>query len=291
MRIDRRGGEPIVVHRLDVAEPFAVWTPMHWLPDGTMIYAQTGVDPDQPGNRIWRVEVDGGKARKVVAGGLDDEIPLAAVAGVRSELASVYSVRRLAEAAFDVTAPVFWLADLTDGSTMAVPSIDLATGEPAVDDAESIDASTIAWPLTPIALSPDGTAGLIAYRAGEDLAFGTIDTASGEVTLLEQRTPFRPTPPVPTVWATNDTVLLLGAPGTATLLSLDAQPDSAAGRWLPSGRRWGRQGVICRPLFPGVRPGFHGVGGRVAARECRRHCGVITVRSRGRVAGLRPRRR
>ncbi len=220
MRVDRAGGEPVEIHRLDIAEPFAVWTPMQWLADDTILYAQTAIDVDEPTNGIWRLPLDGGEPVRLKLG-FDDEIPGAVVATARSEHLSVLSLPLLTQS-LDPAVTKFWVAGL-DGSTQPVLNLDSATGAAVTPDEladDPGDAFTLASPITPAGLSPHGETGLVAYRDGEQLAFALLATSTGDVELLDFRVPFVPTDPTPPQWASNDLVLLRGTPGTALLLTL-----------------------------------------------------------------------
>ena len=90
MRVDRSGGDPVEVHRLDVDEPFAVWTPMHWLADDTIIYAQTSSDVEEPTNGIWRLPLDGGTPVRLKLGDVDE--PGLVVGAARGDYLSVLSL-------------------------------------------------------------------------------------------------------------------------------------------------------------------------------------------------------
>jgi Tol biopolymer transport system component len=199
MRVGSRGGEPAVVLRLDDG-PYAVRTPMHWLPDDTLLYAQS-IDP--PDNEIWRVAVEGGKPRLLIPAGTYDFPVIAAAAG---EVASIYTFQ-LAESAGQGT-PQFWLANLTDGSTR--PVLDLQAGN-----------ESIGSPVAPTALSPDGATAFATFAAGADLVFATIETATGDIEVLDRRTANDGVLRVPTQWATNDTVLVFQSENSAMLIALD----------------------------------------------------------------------
>lgn len=220
MRVDRNGGEPVELHRLDVDEPFAVWTPMHWLADDTILYAQTAVDVDEPTNGIWRLPLDGGEPVRLKLGDVDE--PGVVVAASRGESLSLLSLPLVTQST-DPAVTKFWIAGL-DGSTRPVLNLDPDTGVAVTPDEiadEPADVLTLAWPITPAGLSPEGDNGLVAYRDGEQLAFALVDAATGDVGLLEFRVPFVPTDPTPPQWVANDLVLLRAAPGNALLLTLE----------------------------------------------------------------------
>ena len=220
MRIDRSGGDPVEVHRLDVAEPFAVWTPMHWLADDTIIYAQTSSDVEEPTNGIWRLPLDGGTPVRLKLGDVDE--PGLVVGAARGDYLSVLSLPLVTQST-DPAMTKFWIAGL-DGSTVPVLNVDPATGAPVTPDEiadDPGDVMTLAWPITPVGLSPDGEAGLVAYRDGDELAFSHVDPSTGDLGPLEFRVPFVPTDPTPPQWAANDVALLRGPPGNALLLTLE----------------------------------------------------------------------
>ena len=91
MRVDRDGGDPVLIHRLDVAAPFAVWTPMYWLADGTIIYAQTAADLDEPSNGIWRLRLDGSLPSRLKLDNAE-EMPGAAIAAAGGDNLSLVSL-------------------------------------------------------------------------------------------------------------------------------------------------------------------------------------------------------
>src|SRR5690606_28311125 len=66
MRIDRTGGEPVAIVTPEIEEPMAVWMPMHWLPDDTILYSLVSMRPDEPLNGVWRVGVDGTGAEQLI---------------------------------------------------------------------------------------------------------------------------------------------------------------------------------------------------------------------------------
>ena len=215
MRVDRGGGDPVEIHRLDIDELFAVWTPMHWLADDTILYAQTAVDVDDPTNGIWRVTLDGGAPVRLKLAAADD-VPGAAIAASRGEHLSVVSLSLLSET-FDPAVTKFWIASL-DGSTRPVLNVDpdAGTAVPADEIADEPDgAFTLAWPVTPAGLSPSGETGLVTYRDGEQLAFALLGTSTGDLQLLDFRVPFVPTDGTPPQWAANNLVLVHGLPGNA----------------------------------------------------------------------------
>ncbi|HET9548116.1 MAG TPA: hypothetical protein VFO97_09785 [Desertimonas sp.] len=223
MRVDRGGGDPVPIHRLDVDEPFAVWTPMHWLADDTILYAQTAVDVEDSANGIWRVALDGGTPSRLKLDSSEEELPGAAIAGARGDSLSLVSLVLVGQAG-DPTVTRFWTAGL-DGSTHPILNVDPDTGAAVPSDDVSIDESaegfTLAWPVTPAGLSPTGDTGLVAYRDGDQLAFALLEPSTGDHQLLELRIPFVPTDATPPQWAANDLALLRGPPGNALVLTLE----------------------------------------------------------------------
>lgn len=214
LRGDRAGGEPVNVVTMSLNDPWLVWLPMYWLPDDTIVYSRTAVDPEDPDNGIWRVGPDGATPEMLVPGALGADIPSGAVAdlGPASGTMSIYSPTRL-QAAQGYEDPIFWFGDLADGSVTMLPLFDLDAGTP-LPSPLGLNESTrgsLAFPNSPAALSPDGTTAFVSYRSsGGDSYLATIDVATGEITKLDAGIEVRP---VVAQWAGNDTVLAQGSGG------------------------------------------------------------------------------
>jgi WD40 repeat protein len=197
MRIARSGGEPTEILRLDVDQAFAVWLPLTWLPDDTLLYTVIARDPREAAalDGVWQVGVDGADPRQVVPGNAEAEIPVALVGDVdpAGTTALVYSFSLLREFMFGLDRPLFWLVDLADGTREPIPAPPGDGPEPA----RVIGAT----------FSPDGESVLLVTMVpGLGWGLAVLDVATREITVLpgEPIEPFRPGAPQ---WAANDTVL------------------------------------------------------------------------------------
>lgn len=209
MVIDRAGGEPAELLPLDVEEPLAIWMPMHWLPDGMLLYSQIARDVGDPRNGVWKLNVDDGSSPlQIVPGGEEAEIPGPRISDTADGHAIVYSYWLMGRFEADAQTPLFWLVDVAAGerTSITVPG----------GDARIIDAG----------FSPDGSTALLVTAApAEGARLMILDVASGEITPLDttsRDTPFAAGPPQ---WATNDTVLLL-VPGAGDPLLLTLEPEA-----------------------------------------------------------------
>jgi Tol biopolymer transport system component len=193
MRIDRAGGEPVEVLPLDVDEPFAIWLPMHWLPDGTLLYSQMAHELGDPRNGVWKVGVDDGSSPLQIAPGAEEsDIPGPTISAVdpASGTAIVYSYLLAGQFGAGADQPLFWLVDLATGDRSPLPT--------PPGDARVIAAG----------FAPDGGTILLVTMSSEGAVLMTMDPATGEVAPLDpvlRDMTFRPVAPQ---WAANNTVLL-----------------------------------------------------------------------------------
>ncbi len=204
MVIDRAGGEPVDLLPLDVEEPLAIWMPMHWLPDGTLLYSQMARDVEDPRNGVWKIGVDdGANPLQIVPGGEESEVPGPWISDATGDHAIVYSYWLMGQFAFDADQPLFWLADVATGERDALA----APG----GDAWILDAG----------FSPDGETALLVTRSPEGARLVVLDVASGEIAPLDPAPRDMAFAPGSPQWAANDTVLLQ-TPSGPVLLTLES---------------------------------------------------------------------
>jgi WD40 repeat protein len=209
MRIDRDGGALGEIHRLPVPEPFVVWMPMAWLPDGNLYLSQLSMDLHDDRNGIWRVPVDGGAAELVLPGSELSDVPGPYISSIDAErgVAIVHSYYLLGSWTIEIDRPLFW-------------RVDLATGEKTSLEPEGVGDPRSAVPprVVTAAFSPDGAA-VIAWaqvpQAGYALVI--IDTETGATTELEVATLQESIMPIQPQWTTNGRVVFAVPTGPVVL--------------------------------------------------------------------------
>ncbi len=195
MWVDRAGGDPVEILTLDDEEPFAVETPMFWLPDDTLLYSRRSREPSRT-DGVWRVEIDGGSGPlQLVPGGASASVPRSTIGdvGEASGMAIVYSDTRRS-APQSEGEPEFWVLALDSGilTPFPVPPVDPGM-YPRVADAT---------------FAPGGLSILLVVTSLLGQSLMVMDTASGEMSELGAQPSeqfYRPGAPQ---WAVNDTVLL-----------------------------------------------------------------------------------
>jgi hypothetical protein len=196
MVIDRAGGEPVELVALDVEAPHAVWTPMFWLADDSLVYSVNALDLADSDNGVWRVGVDDGSSpAQVIPGGAGADIPAALVVDVVGDEAVVYSWSLMRNYPREGGVTAFWSVDLASGERMPLPE---PPSEPDMLFARRvIDAS----------FSPDGGTMLVVTDASQGPLLMTMDVATGTLVPLDGAPRNGAILPVTPQWATNDTVL------------------------------------------------------------------------------------
>lgn len=117
MTIAREGGAPEL--RFIIADdlPLAVFTPMHSLADGSLLYAVTTTGVNDPETGLWLL--DGGDASQVMPGSGDDAYPMPAIAdvaeGAGGTMIAGYSLTAISQ--FNMDKPFSFLLDLESGET------------------------------------------------------------------------------------------------------------------------------------------------------------------------------
>lgn len=227
MRIDRTGGEPVAIVTPEIEEPMAVWMPMHWLPDDTILYSLVSMRPDEPLNGVWRVGVDGTGAEQLIPGDADSDIPAAMVADLSAdgEMVSVFSPLLLGQFSVSWDQPIFWLGSLHDGARQPLPLYDAEEGvalDPASVEPSDANGHPLTFPVSPAAFSPDGSSALAIYRDVEDgFVLATVDLARGEVAILSAWPEEAALLPMQPQWADNGTVLVQAESGPVLLTMRD----------------------------------------------------------------------
>lgn len=163
--IDRAGGEPQERFVVSGQEPFIIYSPMHWLEDGTVIFSVLHADPGDKQNGVWRLTASGGVER-IVAGDETAEIPMPFVNDVSPDgtLATVFSLSGASQFANDGV-PVFFIVNLETGETHPVeaanPAVGIRIGSAGtfLPDGQSVLSVQMNGNRTALVLSgPDGTA-------------------------------------------------------------------------------------------------------------------------------------
>jgi Tol biopolymer transport system component len=197
LRIDRAGGEPQVLAELTTESPWGVMYPMFEVAGGTLVFAISPADPNNPNEGIWMLEA-GGEPIQIVAGtGLAD-FPYAR--------------------AVDAT-------DSPDGVLISGWSISLAGQgmglEPYafVANAESGDVVTLGPGMTPVRFGPDGVSTIAIVVEGNDGVL-TVTAPDGEVSSMGPvpRSRFEQTRGLD--WASNNTVFLCSGLSSGHLVTL-----------------------------------------------------------------------
>ncbi|MGC4106835.1 MAG: hypothetical protein QM753_10860 [Thermomicrobiales bacterium] len=113
--IDRDGGEPVERFVVSPQEPFIIYSPLHWLGDGSIVFSVLHADPGNTQNGVWRLTASGG-VKRVIAGDASAEIPTPFVNDVSPDgtVATVFSMSRWAQYATDGE-PVYFLVNLESG--------------------------------------------------------------------------------------------------------------------------------------------------------------------------------
>jgi Tol biopolymer transport system component len=210
MRIDRTGGEPVEVVPLDVEQPFALWMPMHWLPDGTLLYAQSSNQMDDARNGIWKVGMDDGSSPLQIAPGTgESDIPGAMIAGVDAERgrAIVFSLLLASQFGAGAEQPLFWLVDIASGERAPFPALPALGGDvPVVIEA---------------AYAPDGATILLVTLTDAGVTLMTMDPETLAVApVAGEPLDLALLPDAVVQWVDNDTVVL-HASGGSMLVSLE----------------------------------------------------------------------
>lgn len=192
MTVPRDGGEATLLGRVD--RVFAIYTPMHVLRDGAVLYAVGAPDPGDEMTGIWRLDPDG-TTTQLIPGDSTTQFPAPSIADV---------------------------SERDDGYAISGYSyIHASSGDPDFDVAfEWSSAGGGPDPLAPVgkddrarvqgaAFSPDGGS-VVQLTLSPDPSVEVVGPATSTTPLpvrVEDIRRQRARHPVPT-WATNDTVLL-----------------------------------------------------------------------------------
>lgn len=120
--IGRDGGEPTERFTVSSQEPFVIYSPMHWLADGSVIFSVLHADQSNAQNGVWRLTATGGVER-IVQGDESAEIPAPFVNDVSPDgtLATVMSFSRAGQ--YDVGGePVYFIVNLKTGEIVPLSS-------------------------------------------------------------------------------------------------------------------------------------------------------------------------
>lgn len=218
MRVDRAGGEPGKVYTLGTREPLAIWMPMYWLPDDTILFAQRSADREHSDSGVWRVGLDGSNPTQLVTDSIEAGIPGASIMDVSGKhgIASVFSPLLLTQFFTAQEQVLYWTVDLADGTPSPVPYIDLETKQtiPATE-ATTAPGASIAFPTGPLAFSPDGSVAVLLYRSPDASTYvAMLHRGSSEVVLLARLQTDVDLSLATPQWAANDTILLHSLSGT-----------------------------------------------------------------------------
>lgn len=222
MRIGRTGGEPVEVVSIDADLPMTVWTPMRWLPDGTLVYSRLSPTPDDTRNGIWAAPIDGGDPVQLAPGGEGTDIPGAVIVDVDPQRgqAIVFAWLLAGQRGAAGDQPLFWIIDIASGERQPFPDL---TGDgdrpPVVLDA---------------GYAPDGTTILLVTLTESGLELMTMDPVSGAVTPVSgEPIDAALLPDASLRWA-SDGAAVLHASGGSLLLRLEPTGDAAAATPAPA---------------------------------------------------------
>lgn len=125
--IGREGGEPDQRLVVSPQEPFVIYSPLHWLDDGTIVFSVLHADPENRQNGVWRLTGSGGVER-IIAGDETAEIPTPFVNDVSPDgrWATVVSMSLANQ--FPSDTPAYFIVDLTTGEVYPVAVADPAPG-------------------------------------------------------------------------------------------------------------------------------------------------------------------
>jgi Tol biopolymer transport system component len=210
MVIDRAGGEPAEVLLLDIDEPMAVWLPMHWLPDGTLLYSQISQGMSDPHDGLWKVGVDDGSSPlQVVPGNKESDVPAPKISDARQGKVIVYSYLLAGQFGIAGDKPLFWLVDLATGARAPLPQPPQQGGvQPHIIE---------------VGLSPDGATALLVTMSSDGPFLMAMDVQTGEVVSLDSEPQDLTYSQYAPQWVANDTVLLQ-RPNGLVLVTLGGAP-------------------------------------------------------------------
>jgi WD40 repeat protein len=138
MRAPRAGGEPEFLDPVS-RNPYAIYTPMHVLADGSLLYTHASPDLEDPNNGIW-VRSPEGELRQVLPGDNDARYPVPVMTDIHERDGAVriaaYSVPNMSR--MDADLPIAFVLDLESGEVTPVQAHDL---------------DLVPWAIT---FSPDG---------------------------------------------------------------------------------------------------------------------------------------
>ncbi|MGN6483546.1 MAG: hypothetical protein ACTHMX_04015 [Thermomicrobiales bacterium] len=125
--IGREGGEPDRRLVVSPQEPFVIYSPLHWLDDGTILFSVLHADPENRQNGVWRLTGSGGVER-IIAGDETAEIPTPFVNDVSPDgrWATVFSLSVANQ--FTSDTPAYFIVDLATGETVPVAVANPAPG-------------------------------------------------------------------------------------------------------------------------------------------------------------------
>ncbi|MGB3329028.1 MAG: hypothetical protein WBA46_08755 [Thermomicrobiales bacterium] len=175
--VDRTGGEVSERFVVSGQEPFIIYSPMHWLDDGSVIFSVLHADTANSQNGVWRLTASGGVER-ILAGDKTSTVPMPFVNDVSPDgrTATVFSFLLAGQFANDGT-PAFFILDLETGETVPVEA---ANPEPG---ARIVSAGTFL---------PDGSSVLSVQMNGGAVSFvlsGLDGTVLGSADLPDQAPP------------------------------------------------------------------------------------------------------
>lgn len=169
MTIAREGGDPAEWFVVSPQEPFIIYSPMHWLANGDLIFSVLHADPSNKQNGVWRLSSSGGVTR-ILEGDEAATVPMPFGNDVSADgqYAAIYSYSRLG--AFDGTEPIFFILDLESGAVVEVessdtdPSVRIFTGGRFLPDEHSI-----------LSLESDGSLYRLARTRVNGMPVGRLD--------------------------------------------------------------------------------------------------------------------
>lgn len=213
MTIPRDGGEPEELLVLAPPQPLAIYTPMFWQDDDSILFGVWKADQDDRQNGLWRTSLSGG-LKPVLPGDATADIPTPILTGISADgrTGSIFSTSNQGRF-LNEPGKVFFVVDLDDGTWEHAEDV---LGMEIAPDADRI--------VVPPGFAPEGNA-VVVMTTSNDEPYTTriIDPATGaavEIASMDE-------PPVfeiaerPIDWASNDTILI---PGPRTSLLVTVEP-------------------------------------------------------------------
>ncbi|MGC4190469.1 MAG: hypothetical protein QM589_04445 [Thermomicrobiales bacterium] len=130
--IGRDGGAPTLRFAVSPEEPFLVFSPMHWLDDGSILFSVIHTDQENSQNGVWKLGASG-SVTKVVAGAMANDVPMPFVSDVSPDgtQATIFSLALAGQRRYEGGTdgkPIYFVADLATGALSPIQEDDPQPG-------------------------------------------------------------------------------------------------------------------------------------------------------------------